>query len=48
MPFCLWFWEVRTAATNLTINISDVDVRVLEVKAKAQGLTVEEYALRVI
>ena len=33
---------------NLTINISDADARVLEVKARAQGLSVEDYALRVI
>lgn len=43
-----WLGEVRTAAMNLTINISDVDARVLAVKAKAQGLSAEEYALRVI
>ena len=33
---------------NLTINISEVDARALEVKARAQGISVEEFALRVI
>ncbi len=33
---------------NLTINLPDADVRALEVKAKAQGMSAEQYALHVL
>lgn len=33
---------------NLTISLPDADVRALEVKAKAQGMSAEQYALQVL
>lgn len=33
---------------NLTINLPDADVRALEAKAKAQGMSAEQYALQVL
>lgn len=33
---------------NLTISLPDAEVRALEVKAKAQGISAEQYALQVL
>lgn len=33
---------------NLTISLADADVQALEVKAKARGISAEQYALQVI
>jgi len=33
---------------NLTISLPDADVRALELKAKAQGMSAEQYALQVL
>ena len=33
---------------NLTISLPDTEVRALEVKAKAQGMSAEQYALQVL
>lgn len=33
---------------NLTISLPDAEVRALEVKARAQGMSAEQYALRVL
>lgn len=33
---------------NLTISLPDAEVRALEVRAKAQGMSAEQYALRVL
>lgn len=33
---------------NLTISLPDANVRALEVKAKAQGMSAEQYALQVL
>jgi hypothetical protein len=33
---------------DLTISLADTDVRALEVKAKAQGMSAEQYALQVL
>lgn len=39
---------MRDAILNLTISLPEADVRVLEAKAKAQGLSAEQYALQVL
>jgi len=36
------------ATLNLTITLPDADLQALEAKAKAQGLSAEQYARRVI
>lgn len=33
---------------NLTISLPDADVRALELRAKAQGMSAEQYALQVL
>jgi plasmid stability protein len=33
---------------NLTINLPDAEVRALEAKAKARGMSAEQYALQVL
>lgn len=33
---------------NLTISLPDAEVRALELKAKAQGMSTEQYALQVL
>lgn len=38
----------RKHRLNLTISLPDSDVRALEVKAKAQGMSAEQYALQVL
>lgn len=49
-----WDWQsatvggVESSASNLTISLPDADVRALEVKAKAQGMSAEQYALQVL
>ncbi len=40
--------EVRKHRLNLTISLPDTEVRALEVKATAQGMTAEQYALQVL
>jgi plasmid stability protein len=39
---------LRNTALNLTISLPDEDVRALEVKAKAQGISAEQYAIQVL
>jgi hypothetical protein len=39
---------VRNAILNLTIHLPEEDVQALTVKARVQGMSAEEYAVRVI
>jgi len=41
-------WELRNTDLNLTIQIPEEDLRALNLKANAQGLSPEQYALQVI
>jgi hypothetical protein len=41
-------YKVRGTALNLTICLPNADVHALEVKAKTQGVSAEQYVLQVL